>query len=802
MNISRTNTDFNRYANNYIAHEEKFKFNNSDYNYDYNQEKNNFDNQTDVLNKRNNIMTPKTYDIPVEKLYTATPGLFGARHTPDYDNLKNRNSDRYNPVGDYLNNKNTQNSISITRTTSNYINIDSRLRNKNPSYKNTNYITLPNNPLQFTYGSNIMTVFVNSLETDFPNLSPNDKISLIGLTNTIKIVNNTQSNPILIFTENSNYVKINYLHQMYFTDANTASKYDTTDLYIELSGIIGDASSNGIFIGNIPISSLNTINKIYLLNPELDLDSSNNYSNNWFWVKLVRPYFNNNLPIITYGVSNYNIKIIYRYSYGIANNAINAQFPISAYNINGYLIVKEVFTNYFTINININKSASFNYNTNNNTQINFGGSNINVSVLGEIIEGYPSPTSYKIQLDKIYNNAILIRLISSEFPNLNKVVYSYENSTNFLSQSHSQSSNNPTNNKLYWQNQDDGDNIYSVQIPQGNYNMDELINTIENKIIQVPRINNNLGNYNLNNIIKINYNSINNEILFSSYKEIVLIQPIVNITNISTGSYNLQIYHTNHHLHIGDIITISGCMDVSNILANDINRTLAISQILDNDNYIITLTNINPTGTSPSITKGGNSVKIITNNIFRLLFNYPDTLGNFFGFRKLNNSQSITKYASTISNRSLYYSEYLDEQLLGLVQESETYQLRSIDLDSDNYILMTCDSEDIPTEIINQMSVLSGTNVYQSNIKNIFAKIQFNNTKIANKLTLYNTFIQNPMYIHNPIEEIKSLYINFFDKYGNKLEYSDFEHSMTFEIVTISEIPEGTNFSAHYPKIN
>ena len=58
------------------------------------------------------------------------------------------------------------------------------------------------------------------------------------------------------------------------------------------------------------------------------------------------------------------------------------------------------------------------------------------------------------------------------------------------------------------------------------------------------------------------------------------------------------------------------------------------------------------------------------------------------------------------------------------------------------------------------------------------------------------------MYIHNPIEEIKSLYFNFYDKYGNKLEYSDFEHSMTIEITTINEIPEGTNFSSHYPKIN
>jgi len=108
---------------------------------------------------------------------------------------------------------------------------------------------------------------------------------------------------------------------------------------------------------------------------------------------------------------------------------------------------------------------------------------------------------------------------------------------------------------------------------------------------------------------------------------------------------------------------------------------------------------------------------------------------------------------------------------------------------------MSCDAPNVETNIINQMITFS-------KIKNVFSKIQIHHdTNIINNI-VYNTFTCNPSYMHNPIPELKELYFKFYDKYGNLLEYSDFEHSFTLEITTIGEIPEGTNLSLKYPKIN
>ena len=92
----------------------------------------------------------------------------------------------------------------------------------------------------------------------------------------------------------------------------------------------------------------------------------------------------------------------------------------------------------------------------------------------------------------------------------------------------------------------------------------------------------------------------------------------------------------------------------------------------------------------------------------------------------------------------------------------------------------------------------------KDNLANVFQIKPYsylNDINIINNI-VYNSFICNPSYFHNPIHEIKQLNFKFYDKYGKLLEYSDFEHSFTLEITTINEIPEGTNMSSIYPKIN
>ena len=735
---------------------------------DQNNEKK-YKEQVNILNK-NNKLIPDNYNLPYEKMHTATPGLFGQRHTPDYNNIQNRKNDKYDHLGDYYYKKGDRNYSSITRYYTYYLNIDSRLRNITPVYTNLDYINLRENPLQLTYDSNELFIKTN----DLIKLNVNDKISLSGLYNTSK--NLKVDSDFFEFTINSYYVKVNYPHTLYFEDLAHVKNYSNTDLYVEFVDITKNVNPESNFINNIPVNTLNLIQKVYLYNPD-----NEDFSNDYFFIKLVKPFNGNNYE-------NFTFKLVYLYTYGIANNKINSQYPINAHNNQGYLLVKKIKPD--GIIVELSKKANFRYNELGNI-VNYGGNNISISKINELIKGYPIPNEYYVELDRTFNNVIMIKLISSEFPVLNKLVYECKNDTELN-----------MNNKLYWQNYEDHEITYSVSISQGNYTMEQLISLIENKVLEVQRQTTTelFGNYNKKNIIKIDYYEGNNEIKFYSFKEAELIDPFKEVIEVddAIGDYKIKIYHQNHNLLKSDKIIISNASSYGGFSDTVINGTFNIDEIIDSDNYYIYLTNVNryenyyiaPSGEQ----NGGNAVNILVENIFRLMFNYNDTLGAFFGFRHLGEKKSVTKFASVISNKYLYQGEFLDQSLICMSENNETV-LRSITLEDQNYIYMTCVAPNVETNIINQMITFS-------KIKNVFSKIQIHyDTNIVNNM-VYNSFTCNPSYIHNPIPELKELYFKFYDKYGNLLEYSDFEHSFTLEITTLGEIPEGTNLSYKYPKVN
>ncbi len=792
MDNSKLNSNHNRYTTNFISGEKDFKFSTTD-------KENEYKAQMDVLNKRNKTMVPDTYDMPLEKMYTATPGLFGQRHTPDYNNLKNRNSDKYDPVGDYFYQKGDREHTSITKYTSNYISIDSRLRQKNPKYDTLNYIKLGENPLQVENKSNLLTIQIN----DSIKLEPNDKISLIGLAGeSHRFVTGSNFFEYSIFVidggikKYNEYLKINFPSGLYLTDILDIKKYDSSDLYIQLE------IENPENVNNTPnnLSFLNGIHRIYLYNNEYPASSD------YFFIKLNKPQSTG----ITIDSSSI-IKITYLYKYGFAINKINSEYPVSFDNNSGYLVVKSV--NVDNITVQMSKVASTEL-ISSSYKTNFGGKNICIAKLNEIIKGDYSPSEYFINLDKIYNNVILIKLISSEFPSLNKLITNCnENAVNIKN-----------NNKLYWQNYYEKD-IYSIDIDSGNYTMEELIKLIEYKVSLVPRISPYTndeyvtlsssidlipGSFSLinntPNIIEIENIKGDNTFKFNSYTKVKLnekpftlvgTEAIIQFSNPYT-IYVIKVFYPNHQLNDKDEIEISGAIDTDGFLASDLNNKFIIDLDVNNayipvdfnkDYFLIRLVGVNRIGDMTS-TDGGNAVMVKSRNLFRLRFDYHDTLGDFFGFRKLGDTKSITNYNYIISNRELYQNENIDSNLL-----CNPNSIKTINLKDDDYIYMTCNTLNLPENKINQMITFS-------KIKNVFAKILIKNdyNSIDNKV--YNSFIQNPIYMHTPIQDLRELEFKFYDRYGNLFNFGDFEHSFTLEIVTIAEVPERTNFSAVYPKIN
>ncbi len=812
MDNSNLNSNHNRYTTKY----------NDEKQFDFNNELIDFKNQEEVINS-NNKSVPPSFDLPFEKMHTATPGLYGQRFTPDYNNIKNRNSDKYDPLGYYLYNKGDKDFTSITRYNTYYLNIDSRLRNKYDNYQKINYQQLAKDPIKTSI--NLPNSIIINVSNEY-NYEVNDRISLVGLGTEVVNLNNDGST-LIQFTSGSQYAKVNYnlgytfntMDLENFLELNSTIANITSLLRIRFEDIIGQ-DNTPLFIGNIPITTLNAYHQVYFYNPDylppypVPINSDPNfYNSGTFYIKLVKKFEWLNPPNT---ISQHFIKLYIYFRNGIPNNLINSQYPIQNKYHQGYLTIYKVEpqyniisrqydTNNLYVKINTNyNNTIWNYLTHSSYLSNLhAGSNICIGIVTEINKGNGLPTNYTINLNRVYNNVVTMKLVSTEFPTIDYLVY------NCIDYNQKNDNSEKRNSRLYWQNLDDGDYIYSITIDEGNYKIDRLISIIEEKISQVPRIKtdgNNIYPNNNKNIIKIEKIFSNSEYTFTSYQESEIIQPFINIVHDYSDPNNFKTYitvrHLNHQLEIGDIIKIYDAIDTNGIMAVDLNNNFTVYDKIDKDNYKIKLENLNLIG-NPSITNGGNYVKVLSSNIFRLRFDYSDTIGAYFGFRKLGDSESITMWNSKISNKDWYYNEWVDDYDV-CIQEykdlntnitTNTIKIKEAPIDTQNYYFMTINSGNYQTERLNNMATFC-------KIKNVFAKIQnTSSTGILNDI-VYNGFINTPVFFNNPLPELDSLKITFYDNNGDLVRYNDFEHSMTIEIVCLDEIPEKTNFSTKYPKVN
>lgn len=755
--------------------------------------------QTKII-QENNKHVPQSYTPPYDDMYTAMPGIFGKRFPPQH-NLQT--SDRYDPLGDFLFKKGLMDRNNSTSYTSNYLNIDSSLRNKYPVPRTTQaqWIKLENSPLRFTFNSNTLEIIDMNNQTNFVF---DDKIMLTGVQPIIKTLTTlfgTNNNTKLFeFTVGSKYMKINYKHLMKFPDNYSdivdydkytyIENYDTAGVNIQLAGIQGENGTN--YIGNISINTLNDIHQVLLYNP--DDTAQNTYSDDSFYIELTSEYISSS----TFVLSSYNVELTYYYIAGIPINQINAEYPINVDHAVGYHRVLDVTTDSITINIpkistliddaicaddTIGKCA--------------GGNNVYIAQIQELLNSYPYPNHYSIILPKTFSQIVYIRLVSSEFPNTQRNITS---------------SGSNINNKLYWQNLEDGDIIYNIDIDQGNYTPITLKKHMEQKISQIKRTttrnisaNNKSIVYLDNNIIKINIDEETSIVTFTSFTEAIISKPFTSINppiNDETPqfgllSYTITITQIDHRLNVGDYITIFNSLSYMGIPSKLLNSTHQVTEIIDNNNYTINISNFN-LESSIVDNGGGLAVHILTPNIFRLRFDYTDTVGTVLGFREVGTSVAITYYNSTIKNNEKYeYELSIDED-----GNNKNFDNNPLAFTNYNYLLMSCKQIDDRLDNIN----------YNGNIKKIFAKIllpdnsvniMFNSlgTNFSNK-TIFNSFVCAPVYFHDPIRNLNELEFTFYTPNGDLFDFNGKDHSFTLEIVTMADNPKGTGITSFSGKIN
>jgi hypothetical protein len=666
----------------------------------------------------------------------------------------------YDPYFEYLNKKviNSINTQVLQEKT--IVNIDSVNRSIDSIMNIESYILLTNNPLIFTDGSNTVKIKLPNANKIF---TIGDQLTLQGFnfyTINYKFLN-------LYFENGTNQVILDLI-------PNYITNIPYYNVLIEISGV---KDNGNYYFKNIPLSVINNIQTVKLYT------TSSNESKFSFTIPM--NFYSDNVASNVLS-SSCSIKFYFIGNYPI--NFINSGVPISLYNLNEYLLVDSVDTQYITIkltnNLSLIDSTSMQISGNwiNANMFETGGSNVQIGKIININFGYPSTSNYNIPLNKRIDNVVCIKMKSSEIPNTYKLVYNIANKKNTKNII-------VANNILYWENaMDEPNNIYSITIPPGNYKSIELENTIETLISQVSRIIN-IPNVIPFNNIKIKINQNNNITQLTSYTQYILPNCITNL-EISTDmiTWTLTINHPNHNQNVGSIITIQNSINYKNIDSKYINGQQTISKILGNDFYLITFKYINPLNYYTD-GNGGYSITISTLNSFKLYFDRTDSVGNVLGFKNTGKVGSITPYSSPSNNYIIDNSQsyiYGSENILIVNNNAENIQVsNNFNFDVGRYILLVCKNM-----AFNQCL----------NANNISYFYKFQLSKNPGKY-LFNTFIDTPIYFNPPIKYIDSFEFKFVTEFGDEFEFYGIDNSMTFEITSIINYPENTNLSTFVARI-
>ena len=659
------------------------------------------------------------------------------------------NGDKFDPYVNYLKEAGLNNDSSTVRYNVEYVNIDSSHRKKDPYNIIDKSFDLDNNPLSIR--GNYLFIKIND-----ESLYIGQKIIISGLYGSEKTYKKTPSNDYIKFYANSQFVEINVNANLTYPIQNY-SKIDTSKMFVILDNIVGNNLTS--YIGNIPINLINKTHRIYLINTDLNFQPDENK----FYIKL---------PISSDGtqcLSTFNFTINFQHYNCIPINEINANYPVNNDHTNGYQIIDSFSTLLNTIIIKIYPPTTEYANTG---FYDFGGDAITINTIKAISKGYPYSHTYSIELPKTYSNIIQVKLISSLFPDIFK---SFRDNTTSLKQ----------NNKLYFQDIDNGNNISVIELESGTYTDQEFITKMETKFSELTRTTDNANSsYDNKFHVIINIEKSRDYIEFNNYrkaflkKSIVAVTPPINqnSTDIGSGTYTLTILHNNHGIKtVGTNVIFADFIEHLGIEPTYLNKTHVITNIIDTNRYDIVLTNIN-LSIIKNITGGGFASYILVPSLFRLLFNYSDSMGDQIGFRNIGDQNSITSYASTITNKDLYENEIIYDSLRNI----KNYTNTSLTFNKNQYIAVVCKELPIMKNTIAPFD--------------IFAKI---NLKSSNEGILIDSIFSPPIFYYNPIQRLNQLTFEFYDPNGDNYDFNNIDHSFILEITMVDNIPQNTGLNSN-----
>jgi hypothetical protein len=703
------------------------------------------------------------YSRPLQKNFTTESNYDPGRQKKDV--YLREDYDRYDDYIGYLYNRGLmQDGSQIRRYRTQYININSKFRQILPSLNTEDAIVLDVNPLNFNVNSDI--VFINHPNNNF---AVGDLITLERVFGTATILRTYSDDglPTFFIKGGCNVMKVNFRHGL--------PKGFSGNIEVEFRDIKGDRGTieTSSFLGNIPTNVLNGTHQLKLTVLQTDLLTGClvtdfpagylDYSPTSFFV-ILPISMQNPSGEAPYVLQEYNFKLFFLSVAGVPLNLLNARYPITPNNLQGYHMITQRFDNGYNIVLSTKASLS----------LVGGGDGVTVARITAVNTGYPNPNSYIIDLGQIYHDIISVRMISSEFPNSNRVIKDFPLDA--------------ANNKIHWNDMDDGDYLYTIAVPPGNYTPDSLVSTLQQLFLDTQRVNAQiLGPYDSSHYVQVTINQNTDEVIFGIYKQASVVEPFVQIDpDINPQSqigqddpnaiYTVTVQLDNHGLTtVGDQILIQGAINTSGIPASVLNGQQTINSIVNQDQFTIVLPKFNLLS-ERSDTKGGVAVSIFIPDRFSLRFDFPDTIGGLLGFRNPGNINSVTPFNHFISNQD----EYLNDISTNTLGQEINVTNNAIQLSGDNYVFMQAQ----PLFTLDSIGP-----VPQSFVKILLCDIPGK--------VLFNTYVNTSRFYEDPLAELDSLEIEFLTPDGFLYDFFGLDHSFMLEIVTVNDIPEGTGISAN-----
>lgn len=624
------------------------------------------------------------------------------------------------------------------------LNVDSKFRNKIPkNIIDSDSSYLDNNPIQVIKNRSEVKLYYKN-----HNLKIGEQI----------ILKNIKNNDIKL--RNSLYLNIGFDYFLIkLENHNLLSEYNNS---FKINIVIDDKITiNDRMIGNIPLNSLIGIHNIYILKSNNDENISddiiddllnklnitkNDLIKDYIFVKLPFKYtnenkLNNNIEFKEFQNIEKIIKIQYLNIGCIELNYLNSDYPINNNQYQSYQEITKVEDNY--IYFNVNKNALYSEMS--------GGSNVYIGKVINTIEGYPDANNYTIDLKKSFTNIVRIEMVTSEIPYID---FNIKNNIN------------TSNNRIHWKYLEDGDNIYSIDINQGNYTPVDLITKLRDRMNSVERISSTETNR-VFNIFEINFDNNSEEMKFTAFKNNLLPNSLTIEKDITLGTevLKLNIKQNNNFISVGDTIIISGSIKIGDIPASVINTShIVYDTNSEADIYSVIIpvdsdksyNDINITGS------GGQNVKIQIPARFSLLFNQSNSIGSILGFKNIGESFAITPYLNEISNFTDYVEPILFDEI-GNKNPSNSL----INLNGNNYYMLL------------YLNDFEGV-VNDKNFDNSFSKILLMGNPGD---IMFNTFVNSPLEFDIPVASLEQLKVKFIYPDDSSPDFRNFDHSFTLRIV-------------------